>query len=366
MRGGGDVARRAFGWSLSTILLVGCVRNPGLVDERGAGVPPRPRVGRYATVTLGGGYFTSREELGRHGYRHGQRENNSIVYTCAAGHIDIAHVRKAADWTAYLTAVFQKKVKNSDSEFSFKLQEPSRYFISLDYPEHWNDMPAEEKERAARECSILLGQYVAWTASTWHEILTWFGYRSTGLVPEFSSAFAWEDTFSNLLGTHVAVAALRDAVHPYDQAVTSALDRQLRKLDAQPARTARRAAQEVKGRWYANRLLLFPRMKKRNLDIGVDDGFVTPWIVPSLDECAETEPQPYPVPTLEGLAPYGFSARLEIEPREMEKDDILRVVYPDPEQGMERIEPAIHFTAIMDHIREDARRKYGPDVDLPD
>jgi len=50
----------------------------------------------------------------------------------------------------------------------------------------------------------------------------------------------------------------------------------------------------------------------------------------------------------------------------MEKDDILGVIYPDPEQKRERIEPAVHFDAIMDHIREDARRKYGPDVDLPE
>ncbi len=32
-------------------------------------------------------------------------EGNGILYTCHAGHIDIAHARKAADWTGFLAAV---------------------------------------------------------------------------------------------------------------------------------------------------------------------------------------------------------------------------------------------------------------------
>ena len=55
-----------------------------------------------------------------------------------------------------------------------------------------------------------------------HEILTWHGFRCVGFLPEFLSAFSWEDSFSNLLGTVVASKALRDTEHPYDEAMTIA------------------------------------------------------------------------------------------------------------------------------------------------
>lgn len=53
--------------------------------------------------------------------------------------------------------------------------------------------------------------------------------------------------------------------------------------------------------------------------------------------------------------------KLEIEPREWEKDRILRTVYPDKKK---RLEPARHFACIMDYIKDDAVKKYGPDVTL--
>ena len=55
-----------------------------------------------------------------------------------------------------------------------------------------------------------MGPYMAYTMVTWHEILTWFGYKSVGIVPEYHSSFSWEDTYSNLLGTVLAARALRD------------------------------------------------------------------------------------------------------------------------------------------------------------
>jgi hypothetical protein len=145
--------------------------------------------------------FIGPDDLGPHCYWLDGTEDNGILYTCRAGHIDIAHVRKAADWTGFLAALTLECLQEGRTAFQFKLREPSRYFVELTYPQGWDALPADEKERVAREVSRQLGQYLAYTAMTWHEILTWFGFKPKGYRSEFPSAFSWEDNYSNLLGT---------------------------------------------------------------------------------------------------------------------------------------------------------------------
>jgi len=322
---------------------------------------PRGRIACLASSTIGTRY-PNPKRLGTHGYRINASERNGIVYTCKAGHIDITHVRKLADWTAYLAAEVREKLRSGETEFSFKFKEPSRFFVHLTYPEDWQDRPGQEKERIIHDISIRLGQYFAHTEGIWHEILTWFGYKSAGFIPEFPSAFSWEDSFSDLLGTYVGAIALRDPEHEFCEAVTLALNRELEKLAVQPRRTAIRAANQVRGRWFSGDLITIS-MKKRNFDVGLDDGFITPWIVPSVRGCEAAQAQPYPVGNLDFLSKYGFSLHLEIEPRELEKGKILSAVYPDKNAREDRVVPAVHFAKIMDHIRNDAIEKYGPDVD---
>lgn len=326
---------------------------------------PQIRVGYLASATLGT-VFRSRQHLGQHGYRPNWSEKGGMVYTCRAGHIDIVHLRKAADWTAFLAAKTFQQMKNDEAatSFSFRLYEPSRYFVQLTYPEKWKDLPQNDKEHIASDVSIRLGQYFAFVATTWHEILTWFGRRSKPWEDEFCSSFTWEDTFSNLLGTHIAALALQDTQRTFNEAVTLGIDEELKKLDAQPADLSKRASESVRRLWYSGALLWID-MKKRNLDIGLDDGFVTPTLVPSLCECEGAEAQPYPVPNLDFLSEHGFSVRFEIEPREWEKDKILRIVYPDAKVRRKRLEPVVHFAPIMDYIKKDAIRRYGHHVGSP-
>jgi hypothetical protein len=324
---------------------------------------PRIRVGYLSSPTLGT-VFRGPQELGQHGYRPNWSEQNGIVYTCKAGHIDIGHVRKATDWTAFLAARTFRQIMNCEIESSFKLYEHSQYFVQLTYPDNWKDLSQEDKEQIAYDVSIRLGQYFAFVAATWHEIITWFGYKSKGFEPEFPSAFTWEETFSNLLGSHIALIALQDTQHTFNEAVTLALDRELQKLDAQPGHVSRRAAESVRGLWFSG-ALLWVNMKKRNLDIGLDDGFVTPWLVSSVCECEGAEPQPYPAPDLDFLSEYGFKVKFEIEPRIWEEGAILSVAYPDRNPRNKRIEPAIHYAPIMAHIRQEAVERYGPDVEQP-
>jgi len=323
---------------------------------------PRVRFGCYPSSTIGTGFLDA-EHLGPHGYQFNLAEKNGIVYTCKAGHIDVTHLRIAADWTAYLAAKSFRCLMKDNAGFSFGLKvDRSIYFVQITYPEGWRELPQKEKEQIAREISIGLGQYLAFTATTWHEIITWFGYKCIGFFPEFPSAFSWEDSFSNLIGTHIAVQALRDTEYGFDEAMTLAIDQELEKLGVQSRHTAISASENERGEWFVGRLLYHVDMKRRNFDIGLHDGYVTPTIVPSVRECTRAVAQPYPVPNLDFLGQYGLSVKLEIEPREWEKGNILRIVYPDAKKRKKRIEPTAHFARIMNYIKKDAVKKYGYNI----
>jgi hypothetical protein len=276
---------------------------PGTAEQEGrwnfsgleADVPPRIRPGSYASATHGV-RFLDANDLGRHGYRFDWSERNGITYACRAGHIDIAHVRKAADYTGYLAAGVLRQIEQGQTQVQFKLIEPSVYFVTLTFPPDWSRLDSVEQERTARIVSRELGAYLAHTALTWHEILTWFGYRPRPHKSEFPSAFSWEDTYSNVLGVQIGAAALADPNVPFSQAVTRILAERLDDLGGQPAQVARQAAEAMRGQWYATRWSGI-RIWRRNFDVGQDDGYVTPCLVPSLTACEGAMPRPLRVPT---------------------------------------------------------------------
>jgi hypothetical protein len=138
-------------------------------------------------------------------------EQNGFVYTCRGGFIDIGHLRESADRTAYISRIVLKKLEKGEKEFSFRIIEPSKYYVRIKYPENWVNYP--NREKIAKEISVGLGQYFAQTTTVWHEILTWFGFKSTGIFSEYLSSFSWEDAYSDLLGTAIAARALRDSEH---------------------------------------------------------------------------------------------------------------------------------------------------------
>ena len=323
--------------------------------------PPQIRRGYLPSSTLGTSFLGYDNPL-RYSYKYSLSKKEGIVYTCKGGHIDISHVYEAADWTAYLSAKTYKHLVQNDSEFSFRLKEDSVCFVHLAYPVNWQNLSQKEKEHIAFDVAVRLGQYFGYTAGTWHEMLTWFGYKSKGIFSEFPSAFSWEDIFSNLLGSNIGALALRDTKHTYAKAVTYILNEQLEKLDIQSAKVGKHAAEKVRGTWFSGKVPPFVNMKMRNFDIGLDDGFVAPLIVNSICECEGQKARPCPVPNLQFLAEYGFSMRLEIEPREWEKNKILSVVYHDKKTRNKHIEPIKDFAAIMSKIKRDAQKAYGPNM----
>ncbi len=299
--------------------------------------------------------------LGDHSYRFSVSERNGIVYTCRGGHIDITHLRKIADWTAYLASELQETLLEGRTAFSFRMWESSRYHVQIAYPAAWEDLIGVHRETAAHEVAIELAQYLAFNCGTWHEILTWFGYRGIGIWPEYQSAFSWEDNYSNLLGCRLGAAALRDPNHDFETAMTALLRDELQALGVQPNPMAYRAAEAVRG-WWFHSVLWTCKIVKRHFDVGLDDGYVTPWQIPGLAECEGAAPQEYPAPTLAATQDQGFSIRFEIEPREWERGKILRIVQGDTDRNR-RIEPARHFDPIIEYIRGQAVARYGPQVD---
>jgi hypothetical protein len=329
------------------------------LKPRDAKTTPQARLASYPTATVGTN-FLGLKDLGPHSYRPNLSEKNGIVYTCKGGHIDIAHARKLIDWTAFLAAKTYDNLLKNKAEFTFTTAKPSLYYVHITYPQYWKVLSKQQKEKVARDISIKVGQYLAYTASIWHEILTWFGYKSLKIYSDFPSAFSWEDTYSNVFGSHIGVMALADNEHEFNKAATMALAWELEGLGIQPAHVARHAAEQVRGKWFSGDLLLVT-INKRNFDIGLDDGFISPCIVPSLTECKGAEAQALPVPNLDFLAEYGFSIRVEIKPKEWEKDKILKIIFP--KGGKNRIDPAVHFAPIMDYIKKEAVTKYGYDAD---
>jgi len=335
----------------------------GVAGCGSGGLEPRMRYGCYPTPTLGTS-FPDPYALGRHGYASGGSERQGIVYTCRGGHIDIAHVRIAADWTAYLKRLSYKALLDGERRFSFRSKPaPSRYFVEIEYPRGWDRLRQSQKEIIARDVSLEMGQYLGFAASTWHEILTWFGYKFVGFLSEFASAFSWEDSFSNLLGTRIGLEALQDGAHSYDEAVTLAIERQLRLLGAQPREVAKRVSESLRGKWFSGHVVYMVSIKRRNFDIGLDDGYVTPTLVPGVLECRLARPVSYPVPRLERARRYGFDVNVEIEPRVWEGPRILKAVRGDAARNKKRINVASDFPAIMDYIKRDSLRRFGRDVE---
>ena len=305
---------------------------------------PRLRAGAFWGAPFGM-YFPEPEKLGKHSYEFTLNETNGMLYTCKGGFIDMGHVRESADHTAYLREVIYRNIIRGDRKFSFQVIEPSKYWVTLSYPQNWDDYSQKEKHAIANEVSINLGQYLAHTSLIWHEIVTWYGFATVGIFPDTISAFSPEDTYSDILGTRLAVQAMRDKNRSYDEAMTELLARTLKELDVQPANIAREAAKRIDGQWYTGGFYFLVHMKKRNFDVGLDDYSITPWLVHGI--CPDAEPQPQPVPNVGSICESGFNFKVELDPKIFEKHKIYNSIHFAHDSY---IKPLVDFPRIMAKI----------------
>jgi hypothetical protein len=356
---------RLLGLSLLAVTMAGCQVVPDeamscpadRVLDVGFRQPPRVRYGAYPMAVLGAP--VAGPELGSHSYYLSLAEKNGVAYTCRGGHVDTLHVRIAADWTAYLAARTYQHLMSHDAGFTYRMAvDRSWAHVRFSYPADWDRLPEARRRAVAREVALAVGSYLAFTMNTWHEIITWFGYKSVGLPSEFPSAFSWEDSYSNVLGTIVGVRALRDSKHTYNQAVKIALDEEMQKLGIEPTSVARHVSRMIEHDWYTGKTIVSVDIKMRNFDIGLGDGYITPMLIPDVAQCLDARPVSYPVPNLDPLAKHGFALSLEIEPHEWERHKPLRIVYGD--RPGTRIRPETDFPLLMDHICRRAAAKWGP------
>jgi hypothetical protein len=315
--------------------------------------PPRPRMGSYPTPTGLTTYLGP--DIGPHGYGFIMGEGDGIVYTCRAGHIDLIHLRISADWTAYLASKTFKTLTAAKEGFSYKLAaDHTTYHVKFSYPENWKNLSKQQKESIAAEVCVPVGQYLTFNTTSWHEMLTWFGYKSLLIFPEFPSAFSWEESYSNLLGTIVAGQAMQDSSHTYNKAIAIALDNEMRKLGIQSADVARNAAESVRGTWFIKDKPFITDMRRRNFDIGLYDGMVTPTLVPNVPQCQDAEPLSYPVPNIDILSKYGITMKVEITAKELEAIKMRNVAFGGSKQGPLTFE---HFAPVMAYIEKDAAER---------
>jgi hypothetical protein len=316
---------------------------------------PRLRISDYFGNPWGMRYADP-NNLGRHCLDYCRSEKLGLVYTCRAGFIDLGHVREAADRTHYLAQVTYENLMQSNANYSYRVIEPAKYYITLGYPKYWKSLPREKKERVSRELSIQLGQYLAHTSLIWHEILTWYGFSSSGPFPENISAFSCEDPYSDVLGTHLAAIVLSDPQNFYEEAafeesMTVLIDETLKELEAQSPETAKKAVEAIKGDWYEGGYYFFVVIKKRNLDVGLDDGIVFPCRVQGV--CSDTPPHYCPAPNFEFLEKYEFKIRLRLKPIEFEKGKICQSLGL---KHSEKIIPYIHFPILLEKIGSDVEQ----------
>ena len=323
----------------------------GLVIAAGAGCGPRPRVGY--SPTPGGAPFCDPERLGNHSYGLGLGEASGIVYTKRGGSIDIDHVRGAADIARHAYDLSRSTLTRGRKKFSVS---PSFEFYSnnveFKYPENWDTLSKEEKTRIATEVSLQVGHTVGYNSTLYHEMLTWFGTRFM-LMPEFYSAFSWDDIYSNLIGATLAMEAVQDPNQNYDQAMTKLLDEEMKTLGALPRAEAIRVTNSVKGKWFKG-ISAFPTVSRRNVDAGFDDGYVSPALIPGI---SDDEPIDYAAPALDSLEKYGIEMAYTISCARAADRKMRKIA-----QTKGPLQPRKHFAAIMEYVKKEAVEKYGFDI----
>lgn len=335
---------------------------------------PRSRLGALpypGPMTL---YTTADpERLGRHRYGHMPRlfqsdeASRGIIYTARAGFLDVAHVRITIDQVRFCTRGFRRAIAEGLESFALPGPNRSVFHVALRYPDDWHALPDAERQALGEEWSLRAGQQVAYLMVTWHELITWFGYRSLFFVTERRSAFLHDDVMSHVVGLRVAERAIRaaDAAQPGhdgfsdDDSISAALAAELGELGAAPPACTTAAARRVEGVWWSGGQPL-----KRQLDVGLDSGFVRPWLVPGV-ACAPSpaEPETFRLPRLDDVRGRDLSNSysVEIAPNILEAGRMRRLLPGDPG----RFDADEHLSILMRAAGAQMRQAMGPDVERP-
>ena len=289
--------------------------------------------------------FVNPNTIGSH---KGLSEGTGMLYTLRGGHIDLAHVRGPADQTkqaydrSYACIVHGRR--------SFTVQpawERITNKVTFEYPADWKQRPLDQRQEAARAISLKVAPVVGYNSSLYHEMLTWKGAKFFLIEPEFKSSFSWEDLYSNIMGTWVAVAAIETG-GPFNAEFTRLLNAELKRLEVVSKRQAQKITKTVHGKWYTAASLM-----KKNMDSYIDDD-VSPCIVPGF---TDKEPITYPLPNLDGIDRYGIKVKYTVNSFFLENETLKRIAGTKSD-----LEPLKDFKPIMENCQKEGVEKYGLDV----
>lgn len=324
-----------------------------LLAVRCASGVPRNRLGGLPHPgTFAGFRIADPEHLGIHRYRRLPRrvpEVNGIVYTRCAGFLDLAHVRMSMDWTRYLAGRIRDALAREDDALLLDRREGSAFLLTFAYPPTW---PSVRNDPAlVSKIAVLVAQRVTLDMMTWHELITWFGYRTVWFFSELPSAFTYEDTISHLIGVHAGAHALREGGE-WDAAATSALHAMLQRLRTASAEETSAAVLAVEGRWWCGNVSV-----RRMLPPFDDARTITPWFVPGTPT---TECRALALPLRDSHDQnLGALATLHITPGRRIPRRILAVTRSHV------IRPREHFPLLLAAVRAELHHVFGPVADKP-
>lgn len=341
---------------VSALLALGVVMATGC----GADGMPRKRLGclpfpgTFSLYTL-----ADPEDLGRHRYEEWDNltdgfaeAERGVLYTCRAGFLDLAHIREAIDWARYMQLRVEGPLMAGKSPIRIPGREQTTWTLNVSYPTWWKTIPVEERAAIAGEASRVIGLRMSYVVMTWHEIITWHGYKSTVVIPEDRSAFTYDDASSHVVGLYIADIAMSEAAAlGWDRAVTRALPVVLTAMGVVPRERASEAVERVKGVWWGDEECLV-----RDAEFEPDGGAFAPRTVPCFSPCDDAPAGALPLPSLANVAGYDLRGMLSVglESGILEMASIRRAagVAPRGPISVQR-----DFPVLVDRVRLEAKQQ---------
>ncbi|MBL7215363.1 MAG: DUF4056 domain-containing protein [Phycisphaerae bacterium] len=306
---------------------------------------PRGRWGFTPQVGYG-----NPDRLGTHSYGFGGSEGYGIFYTLRGGSIDLDHVRGTADLTRWAYVRAYDTLRKGKGGFTVSPNfEWTTNKIKIQYPIGWKQLSQAERDKLAREAALIIAPTVGYNSMIWHEMLTWKGTHFMLFEPEFTSAFSWDDLYSDLTGSLMAIQAIKEgnvATGDYNRAMTALIQKEFQTLHVVPKQKAIAITESVRGTWHGSGKLM-----KRNMDTGYDDGQVTPALIPGY---TDEPPISKPMPTFDGLQEFGITVKYTVSSTYFENGKLKKIA-----GTKSAVEPVKHFPTIMKNIEQEAIQKYG-------
>ena len=128
--------------------------------------------------------------------------------------------------------------------------------------------------------------------------------------------------------------------------MTQLINQELEALQVVPKERGIEIFESARGSWFTTDKLI-----RRNMDIGYDDGMVTPCLIPGF---TDEPPASLPIPTLEGLDKYGIQVTYTISSMYLQNGTLKRMAGVNSS-----VQPLKDYPTIMKKIEQEAIQKYN-------